>query len=254
MIRFIDERGVIEPSETTGAVKAAVESSGATVAVTTFSNHLFDELIQKFGGKIIGTVKGGCDYDIYVLDVNGTPILAYKSSVGAPASVMAAEEIIACGIKRIVAFGICGLLKDLPLRSLIVPTRAYRDEGTSYHYAPASETIKLDNGAWVASELESYGLSVEVGADWCTDALYRETKTRLCEMRALGCISVDMECSALQAVCNYRDAEFYTFFISADSLASGEWEPNYILDVKLDTPDTVAVGAAVRLAAAISNK
>ena len=39
-----------------------------------------------------------------------------------------------------------------------------------------------------------------------------------------GCIAVDMECSGLQAVCDYRGYEYYTFFYTGDLLDAPEWE------------------------------
>lgn len=248
MIRFIDEKGIIEPADATRAASESVREYGAVAAVTGFSDHIFGAMIDRYNGKKIGVVRGGCDNDIYGITYNGKRIAAYKSPVGAPAAVMAAEEVLACGIDSIVAFGICGALTSVPERTFIVPTEAYRDEGTSFHYCAASETIALKNSGVVVAAFERYGLKALKGPGWCTDALYRETRTRFDEMRAHGCLCVDMECSALQAACDYRGKNFYTFFITADSLAGEKWQPNYILDISLASMDEVGAAAAVRLA------
>jgi uridine phosphorylase len=44
------------------------------------------------------------------------------------------------GVKRIILLGNCGVL-DSNIRDcgIIIPTKAIRDEGTSYHYAPAAD-------------------------------------------------------------------------------------------------------------------
>ena len=57
-----------------------------------------------------------------------------------------------------------------------------------------------------------------------------------------------MESSALQAAANFRNKQFYTFFIPADSLAGEQWQPNDILDLKATDSTTVAVAAAIKLA------
>ena len=248
MIRFIDEKGLIEPVNAVGKVADTVKAYGATAAVTSFSNHLFQEILSRYGGKKIATVTGGIDNDIYGISIDGKKLLAYQSPMGAPSAVMAAEEILCCGVESLVAFGICGALTDVPQRTFVVPTKAYSDEGTSGHYVPPFDFIELKGAGKVAAALEKYGLKTISGPNWCTDALYRETRTRLEEMKSLGCISVDMECSALQAMCYYRKKNFYTFFITADSLAGEEWEPNYILDISVAPLDSVGVSAAVRLA------
>ena len=248
MIRFIDEIGIIEPVNAVGKVADTVKAYGAKAAVTTFSNHLFGEIISRYGGKKIAAVTGGVDNDIYGIIYEGKKLLAYQSPIGAPAAVMATEEALCCGIDSVVAFGICGALTSVPERTFVVPTKAFSDEGTSGHYAQISECIELNGAGKLLSSLDKYGLKTISGPDWCTDALYRETKTRLEEMKKLGCISVDMECAALQAMCNYRKKNFYTFFITADSLAGEEWEPNYILDMSVAPLDSVGVTAAVRFA------
>ena len=51
---------------------------------------------------------------------------------------MAAINLIACGCQKIVSAGSCGVLADLPENEFLVPVKALRDEGTSYHYLPAA--------------------------------------------------------------------------------------------------------------------
>lgn len=248
MIRFIDEEGIIEPVNAVGKVADIVKQYGAKAAVTSFSNHLFREILSRYGGKKLAAVTGGIDNDIYGIEYDGKKLIAYQSPVGAPAAVMATEEALCCGVESVVAFGICGALSSVPERTFVVPTSAYRDEGTSGHYAAQSDYIELKGASRLAAALSRYGLKTVSGPDWCTDAMYRETRTRISEMKAFGCISVDMECAALQAACSYRKKNFYTFFITADSLAGEEWEPNYILDISLEPLDSVGVAAAVRFA------
>ena len=246
MIRFIDEQGMISP--------IAVEGINADTAITAFSPHIFNELLRVTGAKFLKRVPGGCDVDVYTFNNNGKPIVVYRSPIGAPAAAATAEEILACGVKKIIAFGICGTLISTPPQTIIVPTEAYRDEGTSYHYLPESQKIAVKNCDTVGRVLNSLGIKTVVGGVWTTDGFYRETKTRADEMRKNGCVAVDMECSALQAVADFRGKHFYTFFISADSLAGEEWQPNDILQLEVTDSTTVACTAAVKLAQAVSDK
>ncbi|MCH5162416.1 MAG: nucleoside phosphorylase [Clostridiales bacterium] len=239
MIKFIDEEGIISPVK---------RDLGATVAVTTFSDHLFGELVKKYGLKQFDVIPGGIEVPVYEFEVDGKRLVAYQSPVGAPAAVGALEEVAGGSVKSVVAFGICGALADIPTRRLVVPDRAFRDEGTSYHYAPPSDFIELCGSETVAKHLEGCGLKYVKGGAWTTDGFYRETRSRMDYMRANGCIAVDMECAALQAVCNFRGYDFYTFFITADSLAGDEWEPNYILAPGATDVETLAASAAVELA------
>lgn len=246
MIRFIDEEGLISPRG--DFINSDIK---AEIAITTFSVYIFDTLVKYTGAKKTGVMRGSVDIPLYTFDNKGKTTVVYLTPVGAPAAVSALEEILACGVKQVIAFGICGALTEASPHLFIVPTRAYRDEGTSYHYKPATEYIDIKNSGKVQAVLESAGINTLVGGAWTTDGFYRETRTRLNEMRANGCIAVDMESAALQACADFRHKEFYTFFITADSLAGEEWEPNTILDLKATDSTSVAVAAAVRLASEI---
>ena len=105
----------------------------------------------------------------------------------------------------------------------MVPTEAYRDEGTSYHYAPAADYITVKNADTVAKFMEEAGLPYVKGKTWTTDAFYRETTGNFEKRKADGCISVEMECAGLQAVCDFRGVDFYTFFTSGDLLDAPKW-------------------------------
>lgn len=247
MIEYFDEEGIIGPG---GSIvhEKELRALGATTAITAFSDHIFDELVNKYGAVRVAYASGGMSFPIYALDTGNKYILVYRSAVGAPASVSAAEEIFSAGINNLVVFGICGAIADIPPRTFIVPDRAYRDDGTSYHYMPNSEYVDVKNADVVDKFLTDRGMATLKGGVWTTDAFYRETRTRRDQMRENGCIAVDMECSALQALCNFRKKNFYTFFITADSLAGEQWEPNYILDIKVTDPDIAGVAAAVKLA------
>ena len=63
----------------------------------------------------------------------------------APACVGQFEEIIAMGARRFILLGNCGVLdKRIEDCGIIIPTKAIRDESTSYHYAPASDLIDVN--------------------------------------------------------------------------------------------------------------
>ena len=208
MIEFIDEKGLIDPIG---------GDLGVDVAITAFSTHIFDELIKRTGAKPTCGIKGCADVDVYMFESGGKRIAVYRSTIGAPAAAAYAEEMFASGINHLIAFGICGALVDTPPHAFIVPDKAFRDEGTSYHYLPKAEYIDIKNAATVQSSLEKSGVSTMTGGTWTTDGFYRETRARADMMKDNGCIAVDMECSALQAVADFRGKQFYTFFITADS-------------------------------------
>ena len=105
----------------------------------------------------------------------------------------------------------------------MIPTEAYRDEGTSYHYAPASDYIRIKNHDIVKAFMEENRIPYVLGKTWTTDAFYRETVNNFEKHKADGCISVEMEGSAVQAVCDFRGLEVYMFFTGGDLLDAPEW-------------------------------
>ena len=106
----------------------------------------------------------------------------------------------------------------------MIPTAAYRDEGTSYHYAPASDYITVKNSDIVAAFMEEAGLPYALGKTWTTDAVHRETRGNFEKRKSEGCISVEMECAAVQAMCDFRGLNAYFFFTCGDLLDAPKWD------------------------------
>jgi uridine phosphorylase len=141
--------------------------------------------------------------------------------LGAPAAVQNLEFGINLGARHVVAVGSCGALHDTEEGAMLVPVKAMRDEGTSYHYAPAAEFIDLQPSAVssVRDALDAAGRDHTDVVTWTTDGFYRETPAVIQDRIARGCDVVDMECSALAAVCEFRGVDFAQLLYTADSLA-----------------------------------
>ena len=134
---------------------------------------------------------------------------------------------------KYIVFGGAGCLnKQIAHRKVMIPTLAYRDEGTSYHYAPASDYIIVKNADIVAGFMEENDIPYVKGKTWTTDAFYRETVNSFEKHKADGCISVEMECAVLQAVCDFRELNLYTSLRAAICLTHLNGMP----DEKKDKP------------------
>lgn len=97
--------------------------------------------------------------------------------MGSAAAAQLMDWLIGYGVKEIISTGSCGALEDFPENTFLVPNRALRDEGTSYHYVKPSRFI-VDPIALKAIEktLIQHGLKYEEVFTWTTDGFYRETK------------------------------------------------------------------------------
>ena len=126
--------------------------------------------------------------------------------------------MIACG-------GAGVLVPEIALGQVIVPTAAIRDEGTSYHYLPASREVSPTADALEAiiATLDARGVPHVTGKTWTTDALYRETREKAARRVAEGCLTVEMEAAAFFAVARFRGITFGQLLYAGDDLSGDVW-------------------------------
>ncbi len=79
----------------------------------------------------------------------------------------------------------------------------------SYHYAPASDDITVKNQDIVAEFVRENRIPYVTGRTWTADSFYRETVYNFKQQKTDGCISVEMKCAALQAMCDFRGLNLY---------------------------------------------
>ena len=159
---------------------------------------------------------------IYVIHDKDEDICLVQPLIGAAAATSLLDTLIACGCRKVIAVGSCGVLAEIPENAFLVPTKALRAEGTSYHYLPASRYIELDEEPTSVIEkcFEKHGLPYVTCTTWSTDGFFRETKDMVKYRLEEGCSVVEMECAALASCCRKRGAKFGQFLFTADSLAN----------------------------------
>lgn len=192
-------------------------------AVYAFMCEYIDEYAKKAGGKQVALFESATkDYPIYVIDHAGEDICLVQAPVGAAAATQILDWLIGYGVEKIISGGCCGALKNYDEGEFLIPCRALRDEGTSYHYAPPSRFIELDKVAVEAIEstMREQKLKYEKVTTWSTDGFYRETKEMVKYRKEEGCTVVEMECSALAACAKMRNAIFGQILYTADTLAN----------------------------------
>jgi uridine phosphorylase len=188
---------------------------------------------------------------VYRITYKGTDIAVYCTTVGGSATAGLLEKMISKGCEKFVFFGSCGVLnREIAAKSLIVPTAAYRDEGTSYHYAPASEYIEVKTAPRLAEILTELSLPHVCGRTWTTDAIYRETRGNMERRKADGCLTVEMECASLMAVAAFRGVDVYQFLYAADNLDAEEWDARTLGSLPQESREKflrIALEVAVRV-------
>ena len=197
------------------------------VCIVTFSHEIEKHVAEKYAsGEIASLWCATGRTPVYLIEKSGKKFAFYKTYVGAPITTGLMEDTISeLKCSKYILFGGAGCLnKEIAHGKVMVPTAAYRDEGTSYHYAPASDYIDVPNAPVVEAFMKENGIPYVLGKTWTTDSFYRETKNNFEKRKADGCISVEMECAGVQAMCTFRGLDLYPFFTSGDLLDAPEWD------------------------------
>lgn len=167
-------------------------------------------------------------FPVYTIRHGEASVTVAHPGVGAPLAAGVMEELIALGCRKFVACGSAGVLdRSLRAGTVVVPSGAVRDEGTSYHYAEPSREIPADPRIVETIEgvLRRHGVTYRIGKTWTTDAFYRETPKRIAKRTAEGCLTVEMECSALLAVARFRRVLFGQILATGDDVSGDTWDP-----------------------------
>lgn len=193
--------------------------------VFAFLGDYIDEYARKNEARVVAHFLSATKkYPIYILEYREEPIVLCQAPVGAPAATQLMDWLIGYGVKEIISAGSCGCLEPFSEGEFLIPWKALRDEGTSYHYAPPSRFLELQTQPRQAirETLAQHGLPCREVITWSTDGFYRETREKVAYRRQEGCSVVEMECAALAACAAFRGAAWGMLLYTADSLANAE--------------------------------
>lgn len=192
-----------------------------TRCVYAFLEEEIERYANAVGAEKVGEfVSATKTYPVYVMTYNGEEICLAQAPVGSAAAAQFLDWLIGYGVKQIISTGTCGVLVDMPENVFLIPTRALRDEGASYHYVAPSRYIEVDRRALTAIEtvLRQASIPYQEVMTWSTDGFYRETPDKVAYRIEEGCSVVEMECASLAAVAQLRDAVWGLLLFTADSL------------------------------------
>lgn len=187
-----------------------------------FLEEEIDRFAQEVGAEYVGEfISATKTYPVYVMDYKGEKVCLAQAPVGSAPAAQFMDWLIGYGVEKIISTGTCGVLTNIEENAFLVPVRALRDEGASYHYAPPSRYMDVNIEAISAIEqvLEQLGVPYEEVMTWSTDGFYRETAEKVAYRKEEGCAVVEMECAALAAVAQLRKVVWGELLFTADSLA-----------------------------------
>ena len=197
MIKFSEEEGFIKAHGFKHREGQDKNIKLPSVAVGVFSRHLFDDVIEKYSALEVGYFScANMERNIYIIKYKDIEIVFFMAGVSGPLIAGDIEELYSAGVQKVIIFGNCGVLDSkIEDCSIIIPTRGFRDEGTSYHYVSPSETIEInpDYKEDFIKILNEYNFDYTEGYTWTTDAFYRETKDKIKYFKDNGAVCVEME-------------------------------------------------------------
>lgn len=219
--------------------------------VITFHDRTIDALNAMFPVEVVSELHAGFTIPIYKFNFHGQTLGMYMTSIGGAATTALIEEVAVKGAKNFLLFGSCGVLDHtLTAGHFILPTSAYRDEGTSYHYLPAGDYVEVRTANRLGEIFDELDLPYIFGKTWTTDAFYRETRRNVDARKEDGCITVEMECASVMAAAQFRNIPVYQFLYAEDSLAGEAWDSRTMGVVPQDDMEKylkVALEAAIRI-------
>ncbi|MEN6520425.1 MAG: nucleoside phosphorylase [Armatimonadota bacterium] len=223
ILEFDDKpHAIIEPVHT---ARAGVMHDRA---VACFNQTVIDQLVADGHALQIHHLSSSMGkHPIYEIQAFGTTLAVFQLGLGASFAAALLEEVISLGCRRVIVCGSCGVLdSSITKGTIIVPTAAIRDEGTSYHYLPPAREIKPSPEAisMIADILTAHKCRYLMGKTWTTDAIFRETPRKVNRRRSEGCLAVEMEASALFAVAHFRNITIGQLLSSADDVSGEVWD------------------------------
>ena len=213
---------VIEPSKLIEKIDIAEH------CVICYFEDVITNIVQAHNAKLVHVFKSAIgEHPIYEIEYHGKRVAFFHPFIGAPLAAGFLEEAIGFGCKKFIVCGGAGVLDSgIAVGHVVIPDRALRDEGTSYHYLPPARTISASPEVVeiIESVLARHNVSYVKGMTWTTDGFYRETPRKVRLRKEEGCIVVEMEAAAYFAVAEFRGVPLGQILYGGDDVGSEEWD------------------------------
>ncbi len=197
--------------------------------ILAFFRELYDYVEKVFDPQVmhIASKENPMFNPIQVFRHKDISVAHIFPGIGAPNAGAMLELMIAMGGEYFVFIGGVGVLSaEIRRGEILIPNKALRDEGMSFHYQEPSRysypsTLILDS---TRKSLQEKEVPFREGGTWTTDAFFRETQEKVRAFRDEGCLSVEMEASALFSIAAFRKKHIGGLFKAGDCVAGEEWD------------------------------
>lgn len=165
-------------------------------------------------GKKKGTIFNTAS--VHLLSGVSEPVVIAGPAFGGAAAAVAAETLIANGIRVLIQIGSCGsLCEEHRIGDVIVPDEVLAMDGVALVYGNGRTRFSTSSRLYDLLR-EAIGFSAGSCTIASTDALFLETPTMLQEMKSIGAEGVEMEFAAVVSVGELRGIETAGALIVSD--------------------------------------
>ncbi|MEF3305443.1 phosphorylase family protein [Paenibacillus sp. GYB003] len=212
------------------------------LAVICFRDYKGSQLlVRTFGAEPVGykVLYGMEEFEgspvVYEADIAGSKVgIVTRCNWGGPQAAILVEELAELGVERIVGFGAAGsIVGRIGKGTQLIASRALLTDGTSRAYIRDETSLDCDP-SWTAiaketaAAAEADGETVRFAAAANVDALYRETRGLIEELREAGAEIVNMETAALYAAARVCGVKSVWVGFASDCLDGDEWDDWHI--------------------------
>lgn len=228
-MNYIREESVFRPNDYLQSCLLQKESIPASHSLPSkcilgFFPQAYSILKQKYDAQIIKTFH--TTHPLATFDYETERFIYVYPGLGAPMAAMILDELISLGVEIFLFVGPAGILShSIKKNHVILIESALIDEGTSQHYVNVNEfaysSQKLTQK--LATFFDVNKIGKHTAATWTTDAPYRETPGKIENALSRGCLTVDMEASALMSVASRYQKQITGFFVPQDKVTLNGW-------------------------------
>jgi len=212
------------------------------------------------------------EYRIVVGELNGVPLTAASTGIGAPSTAVLVEELAKVGAQTFLRIGNSGGLDpQLALGDLVITTGAVRDDGTTRSYVEAAYPAVADYEvvAALVGAARHRGVRHRTGITWSLDAFYArnavlgasgdieamsfggyrppDLEAKIVQLRAARVQNCEMESGALLTLANLLGLRAGCICVVSDR---APWPGPAELDIDKNMDSCIAVATDAMLALA----
>jgi len=173
-------------------------------------------------------------------------ISVQTTGIGCPSASIVIEELIQCGVKRIIRIGTCGGIgENIRPLDIVAAVSASPEDGATRTYldgepvAPYATFEILRTAYDLARQSD---IKIHFGGVASVDVFYNPFPDYVAKLRGKGILAVEMESSLIYYLANRSKLEAASFLLVSDIVGGGEGFTKYVTEDDLQMGENRLIG------------